>query len=115
MAVDSPALPAYRSRVPLASRPLNLNGSRYFTTEENIMLPHHLRRLTRRLIIVLVLAAALLTASASPAERKAQAFTPCDQCWEEYNNCVISCGDPAPGACLFFCEWQYNRCLQTCS
>jgi len=69
----------------------------------------------RRLIILLVLAAALLATSSAPAERKALAFTPCDQCWEDYNNCVISCGDPAPGACLFFCEWQYNRCLSTCT
>jgi hypothetical protein len=78
------------------------------------MLSHHARRLARRLIILLVLAAALTATSSGPVERSALAVVPCEQCEENYNACVTSCGDPAPSACLFFCQNRYNRCLSTC-
>lgn len=79
------------------------------------MLDHHARRLIRRLMILLVLAITLLCASPSPVERKAVASTPCEQCEVNYDECLIGCGDPAPGACMFFCEWSYDRCLRTCT
>jgi hypothetical protein len=85
------------------------------TKKENDMLDHHARRLIHRLMSLLVLAAALLLASPGTVERKAIAATPCEQCEENYNSCLIGCGDPAPGACLFHCEWSYDRCLRTCT
>ena len=78
------------------------------------MLSHDARRLARRLFTLLVLLAALAAATYGPAERTALAAT-CEQCEINYNACVTSCGDPAPSACLFFCQNRYNRCLSTCT
>lgn len=79
------------------------------------MLNHHARRLSRRLMILLVLAAALLFAAPGPVERNALAAVPCEQCEADYNSCLTNCGDPAPSACLFFCNRMYDRCLRTCT
>jgi hypothetical protein len=78
------------------------------------MLKLHARKLTRRLLMLIVLVAAVVSLSYNPAERRALAVVPCEQCETNYNNCVISCGDPASGACLTFCQRQYNRCISTC-
>jgi hypothetical protein len=78
------------------------------------MLTHDARRVARRLFTLLILVAALAAATYGPAQRTALA-APCEECEANYNACVTSCGDPAPSACLFFCQNRYNRCLSTCT
>lgn len=78
------------------------------------MLENRLRRITRKLLILLVVIVALLVTSSDPVGRRAAAI-PCEDCENNYNQCIASCGDPCSSAALFFCENRYNRCVATCT
>ena len=73
-----------------------------------------LRKLVRRYVTLGVLIACLGFFAFSSNTGSAKAAICCSDCDVNLQNCYDGCGDPASGACLFFCEHQYNRCLSHC-
>ncbi|HEX8091376.1 MAG TPA: hypothetical protein VF762_21155 [Blastocatellia bacterium] len=73
-----------------------------------------IRALVRKLVVLSVLVVCLGIFSFGFAEKNASAAACCDSCDPSFDSCITSCGDPAPSACIFFCNRQYNRCLSTC-
>jgi len=71
------------------------------------------KRFAYRLIILSLLVIGLVVLPMSPAEKRASAFVPCEECDAQYAACLDSCVDQ-PSACINFCEFRYNRCLRTC-
>jgi hypothetical protein len=72
-----------------------------------------LKRLARRLIVLFVLVAALVALSYNPAEQKASAVFPCEECEQRYENCLASCA-PCSTAAVNQCANRYNICLANC-
>ena len=73
-----------------------------------------IKRHAGRLIILSLLFIGLLGMPMTPAEKTVKAFVPCEQCEANYEACQIGCIDQ-PSACMTFCNFQYNRCLRTCT
>jgi hypothetical protein len=71
-------------------------------------------RLVRKLIVLSILVLCLGVFSFGFGEKETFAAACCSSCDSDYDSCITSCGDPAPSACIFFCNRQHNRCLSTC-
>jgi len=72
-----------------------------------------IRRIARKFMMLSALVVCLIALSSGHSEARASMPGMCCSvdCDEMLYHCYEQCGDPAPGACIFFCEWRYNRCV----
>jgi hypothetical protein len=73
----------------------------------------NVKRLTRRFIILGLLVIGLVVLPMNPAEKRTYAATPCAECYEAYDACMLDCADE-PSGCVDICEFQLNRCVKNC-
>jgi len=78
------------------------------------MFNSQMKRIARKLSMLGILVVCLVMLSADFGGRSSFAAACCSTCDPAYDACVQGCGDPPSGACLFFCNNRYNRCLTTC-
>jgi hypothetical protein len=73
-----------------------------------------IQRLVRKLIVLSILVVCLGAFNFGYAGKKPMIQPCCSQCDPDFEACVTSCGDPASGACLTFCNGKYDRCQRIC-
>ena len=72
-----------------------------------------IRRIVRKIMMLsaLVVCLVALSSSHSAARASIPGFCCSVNCDDMLYECYEQCGDPASGACIFFCERRYNRCV----
>lgn len=70
-------------------------------------------RLMRKILVLAVLTTGLLIASSGLVEQKAGAAICCEQCWINFDNCLLNCNDDP--ACNQGCNTTVQHCLQFCN
>jgi len=72
-----------------------------------------IRRIVRKIMMLSALAVCLVALSSghSAAGASLPGFCCSVNCDDMLYECYEQCGDPASGACIFFCERRYDRCV----
>jgi len=72
-----------------------------------------IRRIVRKIMMLSALVVCLVALSSghSAAGASLPGFCCSVNCDDMLYECYEQCGDPASGACIFFCERRYDRCV----
>ena len=72
-----------------------------------------IRRIVRKIMMLSALVVCLVALSSghSAAGASLPGFCCSVNCDDMLYECYEQCGDPASGACIFFCERRYERCV----
>jgi hypothetical protein len=70
-------------------------------------------RLMRKILVLGVLTTGLVIASTGLIENKAGAAICCDQCYVNFDNCLLNCNDNQ--TCIAGCNATLNHCVLFCN
>jgi hypothetical protein len=70
------------------------------------------KKFARKFLTLSFLLVGLAALLASPAERRAYAFEPCDYCMSNYQSCMEACRDSSN--CELGCYFNYQACVGSC-